>query len=52
MQRTGDVEYDDDDLPRSFVLIEENKKYKVNLSRISSRGLVARADENEYDKEK
>ena len=52
MQRSGDVEYDDDDLPRSFVLIEENKKYKVNLSRISSRGLVARADENEYDKEK
>ena len=29
----------------------QNKKYKVNLSRISSRGLVARADESEYDKE-
>lgn len=51
MQRQGDVEYNDDDLPRSFLLIEENKKYKVNLSRISSRGLFARADESEYDKE-
>ena len=51
MQRGGRVEYDDDDLPRSFLLIEENKKYKVNLSRISSRGLAARADESVYDKE-
>ena len=25
MQRQGDVEYNDDDLPRSFLLIEENK---------------------------
>ena len=31
MQRQGDVEYNDDDLPRSFLLIEENKKYKVKL---------------------
>lgn len=51
MQRNGKVEYDDDDLPRSFVLIDENKKYKVNLSRISSRGLAARAVESGYDKE-
>ena len=51
MQRNGKVEYDDDDLPRSFVLIDENKKYKVNLSRISSRGLAARATESGYDKE-
>ena len=51
LEKAGAVEYDDDDLPRSFLLIEENKKYKVNLSRISSRGLVARADESEYDKE-
>lgn len=51
MQKNGRVEYDDDDLPRSFVLIDENKKYKVNLSRISSRGLAARAAESGYDKE-
>ena len=51
MQREGRVEYEDDDLPRSFILIEENKKYKVNLSRISSRGLAVRAEESGYDKE-
>lgn len=51
MQREGKVEYDDDDLPRSFVLVDENKKYKVNLSRISSRGLLARVNESGYDKE-
>ena len=51
MQKNGKVEYDDDDLPRSFVLIDENKKYKVNLSRISSRGLAVRATESGYDKE-
>ena len=51
MQKNGRVEYNDDDLPRSFVLIDENKKYKVNLSRISSRGLAARAVESGYDKE-
>ena len=50
-QRRGDVEYDDDDLPRSFVLVEEEKKYKVKLSRISSRGLTARATEDLYDRE-
>ena len=48
-ERAGEVEYDDDDLPRSFVLIEENKKYKVKLSRISSRGLTERATEQSYD---
>ena len=50
-ERRGNVEYDDDDLPRSFVLVEENKKYKVKLSRISSKGLSARATDNGYDKE-
>ena len=28
-EKRGNVEYDDDDLPRSFVLVDENKKYKV-----------------------
>ena len=51
MQKNGKVEYDDDDLPRSFVLVEENKKYKVKLSRISSKGLATRASEQNYDKE-
>ena len=50
-ERCGNVEYDDDDLPRSFVLVEENKKYKVKLSRISSKGLATRASEQNYDKE-
>ena len=45
------VEYDDDDLPRSFVLVKENKKYKIKLSRISSKGLLARAGEDNYDSE-
>ena len=50
-ERAGRVEYDDDDLPRSFVLVDENKKYKVKLSRISSKGLAARATDANYDKE-
>ena len=45
-QREGFLEYDDDDLPRSFVLYEENKKSFVKLSRISSVGLKIRADGN------
>lgn len=42
MQKEGLVEYEDYDLPRSFVLVEENKVYKVRLSRISSGGLKMR----------
>ena len=43
-ERQGKVEYDDDDLPRSFILIEENKEYKIKLSRISSVGLIQRIE--------
>ena len=50
-ERAGKVEYDDDDLPRSFVLVEEENEYKIKLSRISSKGLKARSTENLYDKE-
>ena len=50
-ERLGNVEYDDDDLPRSFVIVEENKKYKVKLSRISTKGLTLRATEQNYEKE-
>ena len=45
-EREGAVEYADDDLPRSFVLVDEDGKSKVRLSRISSRGLLARVNEN------
>ncbi len=39
------VEYADFDLPRSFVLCEEKKDYKIILSRISSSGLKERSEE-------
>ena len=47
-QRDGLVEYDDNDLPRSFVLYEDSGISKIKLSRISSVGLKLRADGN-YD---
>ncbi len=51
LEKAGRVEYNDDDLPRSFVLIDENGKSKVKLSRISSKGLLARVNESGYDNE-
>ena len=48
-EKTGAVEYDDDDLPRSFVLVDENGIDKVRLSRISSKGLLARVNEDIND---
>ena len=47
-QRDGLVDYDDTDLPRSFILYDEGEKSKIRLSRISSVGLKLRADGN-YD---
>ena len=47
-QREGLVEYDDNDLPRSFVLYNEDGVSRVKLSRISSVGLKIRAD-GSYD---
>ncbi len=44
-EKEGLVEYADFDLPRSFVLCEEKKKYKIILSRISSSGLKERSEE-------
>ena len=41
-EKEGLVEYDDFDLPRSFVLVNEDGKYKVKLSRISSEALILR----------
>jgi len=49
MQKEGRLEYDDFDLPRSFVLISEDEGFKVRLSRISTQGLrlrlLGKADE-------
>jgi hypothetical protein len=50
-EKEGLVEYDDFDLPRSFVLVNEDGKYKVKLSRISSQGLKMRASEEITDAE-
>ena len=42
-QKKGKVEYSDSDIPRSFILYEDEKKEKrVHLSRISTSGLKAR----------
>ena len=51
-EKEGLVEYDDTDLPRSFLLVEEGGKYKVKLSRISTLGLKERARESFYEKER
>ncbi len=48
-EKKGLVEYDDFDLPRSFVLVEEEGCVKVKLSRISSAGLKIRVKEEIYD---
>ena len=49
LERAGAVEYADDDLPRSFVLVSEGGKCKIRLSRISSKGLLARLYDDGYD---
>jgi hypothetical protein len=51
-ENEGLVEYDDADLPRSFLLVEEGGKYKVKLSRISTLGLKERVRESFYEKER
>ena len=43
-QKSSDVEYTDDDLPRAFLIVEEKGRYKVKLSRISTAGLKGRSD--------
>lgn len=47
MEKAGEVEYSDFDLPRSFLVVEEDEKIKVRLSRISTQGLRLRLDGNE-----
>ena len=51
MEKSGNLEYDDFDLPRSFVLSEDQGEYNVKLSRISSVCLKTRAEEEIYDGE-
>ena len=50
-QSEGLVEYNDFDIPRSFVLVEEGGRSMVFLSRISSQGLKLRAKEKILEKE-
>ena len=50
-EKLGLVEYEDFDLPRSFVLVDEGETYKVKLSRISSRGLKVRLEEDIFTSE-
>ena len=45
-QKDGLLKYDDEDLPRSFILYEDKGDAHVKLSRISSVGLKMRADGN------
>ena len=52
-EKAGNILYGDSDLPRTFLLHEEekdNKKsYKIKLSRISSQGLKLRAECDDYN---
>ena len=44
MQKNGNLEYTDSDLPRSFILTEKKGNIKIVLSRISTIGLKSRSD--------
>ena len=43
-QQKGLVEYNDSDLPRSFILASEGEGFKIRLSRISTSGLRVRLE--------
>lgn len=45
-QKKGNIIYNDSDLPRAFLLVEEDEGFKVRLSRISTSGLKIRAESN------
>ena len=45
-QKNGNIIYSDSDLPRAFLLVEEDEGFKVRLSRISTSGLKIRAESN------
>ena len=48
-QKEGKVSYFDSDLPRAFLLLDENGKTSVRLSRISTTGLKQRLDSGAID---
>lgn len=48
-EKEGNILYKDSDLPRTFILHEENDGYKIKLSRISSQGLKIRAEDDTYN---
>lgn len=43
-QRLGKIEYNDSDLPRTFILLKEDNEVKIRLSRISTVGLKQRTE--------
>ena len=47
-QRAGLVDYADSDIPRAFVLVGSEEKYKIRLSRISTAGLKIRLQGADY----
>jgi hypothetical protein len=47
MQKAGKVEYNDKDLPRTFIIVKNKKSEKIKLSRISATSLIQRT-ETEY----
>ncbi len=49
IEREGLVEYNDFDLPRSFILFSDKEKEKIKLSRISSSGLKQRINESPFE---
>ena len=48
-EKEGLVEYDDSDLPRSFILVCEEGIERIRLSRISTQGLRLRAEGSFYE---
>ena len=45
-QKKGNIKYEDSDIPRAFVLLDEGGEYKIKLSRISPTGLNKRFTED------
>ena len=48
-QKEGKVSYFDSDLPRAFLLLDENGESRIRLSRISTTGLKQRLDSGLID---
>ena len=44
MQKEGMVEYNDTDLPRTFIIVKNKKEEKIKLSRISATSLIQRTE--------